>query len=750
MKLYKESLRRLSRVGFTTLMVAFVATILLQLNLFGNAERWPDSVFTVMPFMRIYVYIAGLLFAFVGFSFLNKRADSDFYHSLPIKRTELYLSVSAAAMTWIAGTVILCTLTSFCMYLFSGVKFVPAYFPLGTLMFIVAAMLVFAAGAIACSLSGTLLTNLALAVAILCLPRLIQFMLARGVVDNTDIIGWLDLNWFLNPATNVATGIAVMSRRAMLAGELIKIGNILYSLLVAVAELALGAWLFKKRPSELAEHGAKNGKWQTAFACCMAMPALLFGLRFTTGYYTRMGNSIFSNLAPMVIISLVCFVTYQLVVMRDGKKVLRSMPWYLCPLALTLVLYAGTSLLTANALSVQPTAEQIKSVSFPDYSYTEPYRNYSVLKVAEIEFTDAETRACTAEALQSAAQYVQKNGPHCGYEELTQFTNVEPIVITLQNGSKVRRSVPFRDVNELNAYREKNDAYAAAIRSFAPSENVTYLFSGDLEPKDEVRKLRDCYNKESAELGLLSSDRFAERKVWVETYRLFTADDDQTFGSFSVSGYDGIKRFHDAFYIKRNMPRTATLYMMLMNTYGIKDSNLKFKDAIDRFDRGTGKDDNCSVNCQFFNVPMQDGSMQQVTVNGYLYRSMPESDVINARRIEMIRQIAELLPNATLTNDPMAFSVRVYYSLNLNNGTEISDPDGTRTSGVFYTFNEADAKKIMTLINEWIVNDYGDMVQYGYVMPAVEGVEAVKPAEGTKPAAVDFQLSPTPMPAPVG
>ena len=97
----------------------------------------------------VYIYVGGIGLAFAGFSFLNRRADSDFYHSLPVSRRDLYLSVTAAALTWIVGTVLFCVLSVTVVHIAMGAGFVPLYPLMNFLYYTAGAALVFAAAAIA-------------------------------------------------------------------------------------------------------------------------------------------------------------------------------------------------------------------------------------------------------------------------------------------------------------------------------------------------------------------------------------------------------------------------------------------------------------------------------------------------------------------------------------------------------------------------------------------------------------------------
>lgn len=109
-KAYKELFRQMSIIGiiFLVLMIitnGIASIMVINRPLFGSAE---EIYFDKEPFIYIFIMsvVGALIITTKGFSFLNKRSESDMYHSLPISRTKLYTSVVLAALTWIAISLI--------------------------------------------------------------------------------------------------------------------------------------------------------------------------------------------------------------------------------------------------------------------------------------------------------------------------------------------------------------------------------------------------------------------------------------------------------------------------------------------------------------------------------------------------------------------------------------------------------------------------------------------------------------------
>ena len=100
MKPYLESIRKLSRVGFILLALTIVASAFMSIQY--CTVQYQDNVPSMTKMFTpliVMIYVGGVVFAMEGFSFLNKRSDSDFYHSLPVSRKRLFWAISLAALT---------------------------------------------------------------------------------------------------------------------------------------------------------------------------------------------------------------------------------------------------------------------------------------------------------------------------------------------------------------------------------------------------------------------------------------------------------------------------------------------------------------------------------------------------------------------------------------------------------------------------------------------------------------------------
>ena len=499
MKMYKEMLRKLMPIGLPLAMIAFIYTMITSgQNYFGlYTQRTAQAAVSLAPVLVYYSFTA-VLFAFYGFSFLFRRPASDLYHSLPVSRTDLYVSTTLAAATWMGGTILTNLLLVLGMLLVSGCPFVPVYFLLAILHFFVASMIIFGAAAIGCSLSGTLLTALASTGIVLFLPRFLQFVMARGVVDKVPIVGWLDLPVLLNPMTNVATGMVVMQTRQVFMSRMIQLPYILYSLLPMALYLLLGGLLFRRRPSEVAERGTGRSVWGVAVAAMLAAAVLAM---VTVG-----ANRLLSMYnAALVAVAFLVFVVYQVIASRRLKQILISVPVFLLSCALAFGIGFGIKATVSSMLSKTPAPDEIASITFRGHDEKIERLEYATLLLSQIRYDADSMKKYVSENLNDAVERIQD--PNFGaFDVYSQYQVIEPIQITLTDGTTFKRTIEFKNVMTLNALREENSAFQTAIRAFPAMENIQNINGDSGLTKDEAHALLVSYLEESQRLGLVPND----------------------------------------------------------------------------------------------------------------------------------------------------------------------------------------------------------------------------------------------------
>lgn len=708
MTLYKESMRRLFRVGLVLMLLSVVASLTWTfLRNPGQGGTKLPSALEMAPVLAVYAFVGGIGMAFSGFSFLNRRSESDFYHSIPARRADLYFSIVAAAVTWLFATVVLSSLASTIAFLLMKTPFVPLYPLMNVGFFFAAALLVFAAAAIGCALTGTWFSNIVVTGLVLLLPRYIFYIVVYGAVVDTSIVSWLDFKLLLDPSTNAATSLITFLSHRELGAHIVSLPGILWSLFVALAELAAGALLFVRRPSELAENGAKNRALQTVFACLVALPLLLMvavlGLRWVTPIF----------IIIVLAASLACYAIYQLIVLRNFRRMLRSLPWYLCTVVVAAaVLFAGE----ATTWRVQrdiPAASDIAYVRFLGYDRNSSQQSYASLSISGIKFSEDVVVDLVAKTLRANVEDHQRYGYVIVDSEY--YVNTESVQIVLHNGRKINRQLIFPDSRMLEEYLSENEAYRHAIRQLPPEQSVRIVTSGisyadnlGENPNANTPALFALYqqyaNEQSAGKTIIPYWKFdpAKYENYYGNYDGHTysqSEEKQQFGEVMVSGYVGTKRYSDNISITLATPKAASRMMALKNRYANDVDGSEFAAAHKKAKELDALSEYYYyyLYLQVYNYPGQGGERYTALYSWYS-NNTPDSSIWQRYTgfAPLLDEIAEILLRGELTDDPTALCVVPTYDFQQGDSVYNST-----WSVRFLSFSPADEKRLLEILSCW-------------------------------------------------
>ena len=127
-RLYVEGLKRLRVLGFGVLILALTTSLLIPLTHMLESDTDYDGLrlewvirITEMSWEEFsvatrFMPLLAPMFFYVSFSFLLKRREADVFHAIPYKRTCVYLSFVASALTWVWGIQLLSSLLSAIMW----------------------------------------------------------------------------------------------------------------------------------------------------------------------------------------------------------------------------------------------------------------------------------------------------------------------------------------------------------------------------------------------------------------------------------------------------------------------------------------------------------------------------------------------------------------------------------------------------------------------------------------------------------
>ncbi len=744
MTLYRESMRRLSRVGLTLLALAVIASLICAIISCAGHSAYMISAVEMSPVLAVYAFIGGAGLAFSGFSFLNKRAESDFYHSIPVKRTDLFFSVTAAAATWMLFTVMLCSCVSAVVFLGLNKPFAPLYPFMNAGYFFAAALLVFAATAIGCTITGTWFTNIILTGLVLFLPRYILFLIGSTLIADTGVISWLDLKGFLDPTTNAATGVVVMLSRQILLGKLVNGLGIVWSLVLALAELFVGALLFRRRPSELAEQGAGSRTLQIVFASLLSLTVLLvFSVR------AHVATKIFVCLILAAAFS--CYTVYQIIVLRNTKRVLLSLPWFLCSVAVACAIIFGAQAAAKSTLGVCPEAGEIASVSFTGYDRGSSPVSYATILTSKIEFTEEEVKSCVADTLRENIRSMNEYG--YVYSD-SNYQTSEGVRIRLNNGRTIYRKLVFSDGQALIACRMKNTEYARAILELPPDDTIkavgSYLVTSDSLPSSlnfdtpELYALTERYFGEQRASGrpvpysYYAPDKYKYYEIGDGVYGYTSANEEQVLGYFEIGGYIGVERYNDTISVSLETPETASMYMELKNRYA-EDPDCSqlvkgYSDAIAA--NGDGSLAYYNLGLEILNCPVEGGDRCWVYFSWYIgqndaYDSLHEMPEF----APLVEELVEIMQRGRLSSDVTRLAISPRYELQYANGQY----QYTKQTA-YVALSESDEARFLEILAIW-----SQLSEQRYTVTASVDYDA-----STAGSRSGVMTVPTPTPVPVG
>ena len=691
MKMYKETLRKLIPIGVPLALITFIYTVITSgQNYFGTYVISTSQTASRLAPVLVYYTLSGILFAYYGFSYLFRRAASDLYHSLPISRFDLYLSTTLATATWMGGTILLNLLAVLGLLFISGCPFVPAYIPMAMLFFFVASMLVYAAAAVGCALSGTLLTALASTGIVLFVPRFIQFIVARGVVARVPIVGWLDLPALLDPASNIATGMVVMQSRQVFVSRIINMPNTLYSMLPMLVLLLLGAWLFIRRPSETAEKGTGRKVWIIATASLLALAALLLITVDNHRLLSMYG-------VALVAIAFLVFVVYQFIASRNIKQILFSTPWFLLTCAVAFGLSLGIDTTVENILGKTPAPAEIASVQFRGHDEKMDNLEYTTVLLQEIDFTSDSMKKYVSETLADAVDRIKEKDFYA-FDVYSQYQTIEPIAITLTSGETIKRTIEFKNVMELNALREEDSFFQAAIRAFPTLDSIQYINSDILLTKEESLALLTSFISESQKNGLVPNSYYRPRSQYLDDrgYAL-EVNGDQTVGRINVAGYVADKRIYEYYTLRMETPETASLMMRTYNAYIKEDMFDRLAQALKHMASPLAIErESLSVNLDFYNLTNQRGDRYTQSVNLYISGYTKHDEAYAGIYLTYLEKFVEIIKRGTPTDNADGMFVRFdWFEYDGTSRRQEHEP------ACYLAFSQEDEQALQALIIEW-------------------------------------------------
>ena len=514
---FREIFRQLRAKGLVaTLLLASLNLILFFVFLtrdpINSTVLHADPRLMALPMLLI-LYIMTPILVFGGYRWLNRRVQSDFYHAIPLTRTQLYATTSAAIFAWLLIALGSYAAVQAILYTVFGLPFNYLLYLCVFLNMLIAAIEIVAAFSIGSALTGRRFPAFFQSVAVLFLPRILLtsfWILVEA--DSGFSLPFSQLAFFLNPEFNIA---ATPIHSLLYGINFANVPAMLYSLAYSAALLVLGGVAFKKRKSELAEIPYASKVLQTAARVMFGLPSLativvLLNVWLRYGY-EQVSFLTVPTLVPMlvtsVVFSFIFYCLYELISSRKMKKVVKAMPAFGFCVALALIfIFVPAGI---GKLRTLPTvdAEKIQSYRFSNESTlispnrvlgAETYPNYVL---HHHTFREEDAKALIAAESQANAKALEKD----------EFLSLDGCMI-VNDGGLFRKKVPLSDLSgytgilfanaedRLLATCMNDPAFSEKVLAY-PEGRIVYSANGLTltEAREVGRLFREDYEKLSAE-----------------------------------------------------------------------------------------------------------------------------------------------------------------------------------------------------------------------------------------------------------
>lgn len=610
-RVFGEAFRQLKTVGILALVIMCLAAALLPIGVaietYSYAQpEWTNSsqdiigsnitrelvtIVQVHPLSLAPMYTLALLMPLIGFSFLNKRRSSDFYHALPVSRAGVFISFFAAIMAWIVVDLLVSTAVSvITLSCFPKLFQLVWSSVLPTLCASLAGALM-TAGCMtfAMCITGTVFTNLLVAALLFFGPRILMWYISSLIQSTVNILpNVMDIP-ILNVAYNIPLGVLFgVLEGSSTVNVLNNWTGCIYTAVIGVLYFIGALVLYRIRHSEAAEQPAATPLLQTVYRLTLTFLVTLIPVYMifesVQGKYTLDESECF-GIFVLYILAALTFCIYELITTKKPKLLLKAAPTFLIVLAADLVLIGCMSLGVNNILAFRPTAEQIESVSFETHGYNTDNVAYFNSLTAEVNITDPATIRTVAEHLARAAE---KNNPHGDLKADGDYECFN-VTIRTKNTEKIRQ-LYFINEQAKVIYKalQNNATYQAAYH--LPTLNSDTQLSmwkiSDEQAKAVYRAM--CKDVErlpfETRYDILQRDHYDEAQAFTETVNI------------SIFRYGEKFRLHVPL-IAEYYPNAYKLYLQYIYENETEDRKM----VLDCLSQIEGKDFDLSMNLFFPN-----------------------------------------------------------------------------------------------------------------------------------------------------
>ena len=451
------------------------------------------------PLVLTFVFVTPVLML-MAFSYNNKRNSSDFYNSLPYTRLNMYLTKLSAVFTW-QVIVYVCAVVGIVFSIAVYKKYF--VYSVSTITWIIIGtficnLLCGAVIALACSLTGSLMSNICLTGIILFIPAILRVMITGGISALFDYVSNIQVVPVIGVERNMISALIVGgSMNGIQYNEiLLNKGYMVYSLVLAIVYAAIGYLCFVRRKSEVAGKAALGNKIHVIIRTvigfiCMAVGFLLL-------------------LIERDIISMIIFVSLAVAAMIIYELIAgdRSRLGFKTGISSVIALAAAgifTGLLWSGSVVMKAYKPETSKIKYAVVESSTYYSNYSGSFADYYNTKTAQYRIKDSDIID-----VLVNGyNHCKdktYVELSQNRkNVYTINVYFKDGIiGTRRSIALveDDYKNLMLKLGADEEYQKIYLELPEYNNVTLTFNNNVNLSDsDKQNIYNCLQSEIKRVG---------------------------------------------------------------------------------------------------------------------------------------------------------------------------------------------------------------------------------------------------------
>ena len=451
------------------------------------------------PLVLTFVFVTPVLML-MAFSYNNKRNSSDFYNSLPYTRLNMYLTKLSAVFTW-QVIVYVCAVVGIVFSIAVYKKYF--VYSVSTITWIIIGtficnLLCGAVIALACSLTGSLMSNICLTGIILFIPAILRVMITGGISALFDYVSNIQVVPVIGVERNMISALIVGgSMNGIQYNEiLLNKGYMVYSLVLAIVYAAIGYLCFVRRKSEVAGKAALGNKIHVIIRTiigfiCMAVGFLLL-------------------LIERDIISMIIFVSLAVAAMIIYELIAgdRSRLGFKTGISSVIALAAAgifTGLLWSGSVVMKAYKPETSKIKYAVVESSTYYRDYSGSFADYYNTKTAQYRIKDSDIID-----VLVNGyNHCKdktYVELSQNRkNVYTINVYFKDGIiGTRRSIALveDDYKNLMLKLGADEEYQKIYLELPEYNNVTLTFNNNVNLSDsDKQNIYNCLQSEIKRVG---------------------------------------------------------------------------------------------------------------------------------------------------------------------------------------------------------------------------------------------------------